>query len=163
MRTHYIIKNLIIIAIISMMGACSQSRQQAIKENCALTPPQDLYGSLFQDILMNDSLFGTDRLFADSKDFLDCTPKRPMKEILSDYQAFTGKQEYNLMEQFIQDNFILATPETPVFADSSDINIHISKLWRALRRQADSQSYLKPLAQRLQQSIFYSYDRYHSG
>lgn len=141
MRTHYIIKNLIIIAIISMMGACSQSRQQAIKENCALTPPQDLYGSLFQDILMNDSLFGTDRLFADSKDFLDCTPKRPMKEILSDYQAFTGKQEYNLMEQFIQDNFILATSETPVFADSSDINIHISKLWRALRRQADSQPY----------------------
>ena len=129
-------KSFIAITTICIAGACSQFRKNPVLESFILTPPQQLYGPLFQDILISDSLFGPNCLFADSKDFLDCTPKRPMKEILDNYHSFAGKQDYHLMEQFIKQNFNLVST-TPAFTDSSDIDTHIKKLWTALHREAN--------------------------
>ncbi len=38
-------------------------------------PPEELYGKLFYDVMSIDELFGKDKLFNDSKDFVDCIPK----------------------------------------------------------------------------------------
>ena len=68
------IKNLSIIVTISILSACTSSTTNRQNRN-QIETPRELYGALFTDVLNNDSLFGTNKLFGDSKDFMDCTQK----------------------------------------------------------------------------------------
>ncbi len=117
-----------------LLVACTEEQKKKDIE----TPAQELYGQLFTDVMSCDDLFGEDKLFADSKAFLDLIPKRPMKDILADYQKLSSKKASTL-KQFLEENFSKAGSDMSVLKDSSDIDTHIKKLWVALRREPDNQ------------------------
>ena len=92
--------------------------------------PDVIYGKLFTDIQ-------TSRVFADSKTFVDCTPKRKPAEIMKDYQKAQGVG-FDL-EKFVTDNFNLP-PAPPAFKyvhQEKDVTKHIVNLWGILKREAD--------------------------
>jgi alpha,alpha-trehalase len=105
----------------------------------------DFYESdLFKDVQL-------EAVFPDSKTFVDCTPKRPLHEILSLYHAEKTKPDFNL-EQFVVTNFTVPVP--PVSSFKTDQNKtadeHILSLWPVLTRQRDdynAYSSLIPLPQ----------------
>ena len=128
-------KNKILAVFVGLLlVACTEEQKKMNIE----TPAQELYGQLFTDVMSCDDLFGEDKLFADSKAFLDLIPKRPMKDILVDYQKLSSKKASTL-KQFLEENFSKAGSDMSVLKDSSDIDTHIKKLWVALRREPDNQ------------------------
>ena len=128
-------KNKILAVFVGLLlVACTEEQKKMNIE----TPAQELYGQLFTDVMSCDDLFGEDKLFADSKAFLDLIPKRPMKDILADYQKLSSKKASTL-KQFLEENFSKAGSDMSVLKDSSDIDTHIKKLWVALRREPDNQ------------------------
>ena len=122
--------------LFSACTSCSKSKQTP-------TPAQTFYGPLFYDVLNCDALFGPDKLFVESKSFLDLIPKRAMEDILADYAKLKkkDKQDPVKLEAFLRENFNLVGSDMPTLRDTSDIDTHIQKLWTALRRQPDSQAY----------------------
>ncbi len=101
-----------------------------------LQSPEAMYGQLFYDVMQTDSLFGPGRLFADSKEFLDCTPKQDTDGILRAYEAQRPKGATQLAA-FVKAHFALPEDEATAFGDSSDIDLHIRKLWTVLRRSSN--------------------------
>ncbi len=93
-------------------------------------PPEKLYGELFKEIQLN-------KIFADSKTFVDCTPKRKVMNIMYDYGLAKGPA-FDL-KKFVNDNFESPAPP-PVFegnAKEKNTTLHIKKLWSVLKREAD--------------------------
>jgi alpha,alpha-trehalase len=80
--------------------------------------------------------------FSDSKTFPDCTPKRPLDEINTDFNKTKDNSEFSLKD-FIAQNFDL--PINPISDFEVNLNDnptqHANKLWVALSRQADLASY----------------------
>ena len=128
-------KNKILAVFVGLLLVACTEEQKKMNID---TPAQELYGQLFTDVMSCDDLFGEDKLFADSKAFLDLIPKRPMKDILVDYQKLSSKKASTL-KQFLEENFSKAGSDMSVLKDSSDIDTHIKKLWVALRREPDNQ------------------------
>jgi alpha,alpha-trehalase len=91
-------------------------------------PPQILFGDLYADVEL-------DRIFPDSKEFADATPKSPPDQILALYHA----QKPNSLEglkRFVVTHFELpaqaATPEAA--SEQVPIRRHIDALWTLLTR-----------------------------
>ena len=82
-------KNKILAVFVGLLLVACTEEQKKMNID---TPAQELYGQLFTDVMSCDDLFGEDKLFADSKAFLDLIPKRPMKDILVDYQKLSSKK-----------------------------------------------------------------------
>ena len=97
--------------------------------------PQEKYGSLFGHILMNDSLFGPNCYFADSKDFLDRIPSSDLTGIAKDFDALKPKTTASI-SRFLTVNFHLQPLPADTFKDTSDIDTHIRKLWDYLTRHS---------------------------
>jgi alpha,alpha-trehalase len=92
--------------------------------------PDALYGELFEQVQMQ-------QIFPDGKTFVDCTPLRPVEEIMYDYGLQKGPQ-MNL-KQFVQANFAPpAAPPAEAPARQSDVALHIKALWPLLTRKPDS-------------------------
>ena len=98
--------------------------------------PEELYGELFFDVMSIDELFGTDRLFNDSKDFVDCIPKYEIGEILEKYSFLVGKSDIDVISKFLKENFEIPRFESSII-DSTEINLHIFKLWSLLKKEPD--------------------------
>ncbi len=98
------------------------------------TSPERLYKDLFYAVQSNDSIF------PDSKTFVDCIPKYPVKEILEKYAALPYNHKTVVLRQFIKQNFILPDEQTNYRSDSTSINRHISLLWNTLTRKPDSRT-----------------------
>ena len=95
--------------------------------------PDGLFGVLFKDVQES-------RVFADSKTFVDCIPKRQPDSILKDYLAIKNNPAIRFsLKQFVEANFIL-----PHYAGSNyhtvekDVVKHIENLWKLLQRHSDS-------------------------
>lgn len=127
------------VACLCCMACGNAGKSSGVAEDRpSVVSPEELWGQLFYDVLENDSLFGTGRLFADSKDFMDCAPKGDMDSIRNAYAALKGKGDWKALEVFIRENFYLPASGNAVeFSDSSDIDVHISTLWKVLRRNSD--------------------------
>jgi alpha,alpha-trehalase len=82
--------------------------------------PDALYGQLFKDVQMNS-------IFPDQKTFVDCIPIRKPSEIVADYDRRSKGAPFDL-KAFVANNFI--PPASP-----DDIQTHIKRLWRVLRRE----------------------------
>ncbi|HIB36605.1 alpha,alpha-trehalase TreA [Mesonia sp.] len=95
-----------------------------------ILPPEILYGDLFYKIQANH------HLFKDSKTFVDAIPKRQVSLIKEDFSKLRNPSDEELKE-FVINNFLLPEEKKSYKADSSDINQHISKLWKVLERPAD--------------------------
>ena len=91
-------------------------------------PPQVLFGDLYADVEL-------ERVFADSKEFADATPKSPPPEILALYHA----QKPNSLEglkRFVVTHFELPSEAATPQAASEQVPLlrHIDALWTLLTR-----------------------------
>src|SRR5665647_207862 len=96
-------------------------------------PPDKIYGQLFQDVQLQ-------KIFPDGKIFVDCIPKRDVKNIMYDYGMMKGPKMD--LKKFVEDNFKLpaATPQLNYIQQEKNVSIHIKNLWSVLRRDADRQA-----------------------
>ncbi len=92
--------------------------------------PDKIYGDLFTAIQSNS-------IFSDSKTFVDCTPKRKVIAILSDYKNQKNKEDFSL-QKFVNDNFNLQKqPNVTNIVKGKTIDAHIKDLWTVLKRAQD--------------------------
>ena len=96
------------------------------------SPPDITFGPLFEAVQ-------TERIFPDSKTFVDCTPKAAPGLILKQYEAEKDRPGFDLKA------FVLKHFEQPVdyssgfIADRNrPVEEHINALWPVLSRQADA-------------------------
>jgi len=91
--------------------------------------PAGRYQELFVDVQMN-------RVFADSKAFVDCIPKRNPEDILAEYRSRKQAADFDLAA-FVHANFALQTiPATHYISDpDKSLREHIDELWPVLTRQ----------------------------
>lgn len=126
------------ISVLALIATACGGTQKNVEDTMIVTTPKELFGQLFYDVLENDSLFGHGKIFADSKDFMDCAPKGDIDSILNLYSGLKDKNDSKAMETFITENFNLPNVNAVEFTDSSNIETHISKLWKVLRRNANN-------------------------
>lgn len=97
--------------------------------------PDKIYGKLFYDVQMA-------RIFPDGKTFVDCIPKRPPVDILSDYLRVTSNPAVRFsLKMFVEQNFDLppAPPQLNYIQQEKDVLMHIKNLWGVLKREPDKQ------------------------
>lgn len=91
--------------------------------------PDQLYGELFHEVQMQ-------RIFPDGKTFVDCTPKRAVKDIMYDFGMMKGPNMD--LKKFVLDNFNTpVTPQLNYVTQEKDVAAHIKNLWSVLKRQPD--------------------------
>ncbi|HLO81763.1 MAG TPA: hypothetical protein VK166_12435, partial [Chitinophagaceae bacterium] len=90
--------------------------------------PDQIYGELFHDVQMN-------RVFPDGKTFVDCTPKRDPKAIVSDYKKQKAAPGFSL-GNFVKENFEPpVAPQVKYIQQEKDVAMHIKNLWGVLKRE----------------------------
>ena len=109
--------------------------------------PEKVTTDFYSTTLFND--VQNQAIFPDSKTFVDCATKRPLQEIISDYEKGKTKPGFDL-KKFIEDNFEPPfRPKSGFVSDSlQSMEDHINKLWPVLTRKPDqynSNSTLLPL------------------
>ena len=110
-------------------GNTSSKAGLGIVDSLPLTP-DELYGELFVQVQMQ-------QIFPDGKTFVDCTPLRPVEDIMYDF-GMQQSGQLNL-KQFVQANFAPpAAPPAETPAKQSDVALHIKALWPLLTRKPDS-------------------------
>lgn len=93
---------------------------------------KDFYStSLFREVQLAS-------VFPDSKTFVDCIPKRPLAEILEDYQVKKTSTDFDL-KQFVLQNFELPERPNSTFATDTarSMEEHLTRLWPVLTRNPD--------------------------
>jgi alpha,alpha-trehalase len=112
----------LILLLLPVFFICAQSTVQ---------PPDKIYGDLFVRIQM-------DKVFADGKTFVDCTPKKDPAEIMRDYSAQKNSRDFNL-KKFVDENFELPVNPTNSYHSNAgeDVETHIKNLWSVLKRNPD--------------------------
>ncbi len=92
--------------------------------------PDKIYGQLFTDVQSSS-------LFADSKTFVDCTPKRSPQAIVADYIKIKNSKNFSLAK-FVSNNFTLQKqPNVTNTKEDKSIETHINDLWKVLQRAED--------------------------
>ncbi len=92
--------------------------------------PNQMYGDLFTAVQSSS-------IFADSKTFVDCTPKRKVATILTDYTNQKNKDGFSL-QKFVNENFSLQKqPNVTNITPNKTIEAHIKELWTVLKRAQD--------------------------
>lgn len=114
----------------NLLGACFVLLYLSALSQTNMPTPDQLYGDLFVQVQMQ-------RIFPDGKTFVDCTPKRPVKDIMYDYGLQKGPGMH--LKKFVEDNFNLpTTPQLTYVTQEKDVVKHINSLWAALKRQPDT-------------------------
>jgi len=90
--------------------------------------PADRYQELFVAVQ-------TQRVFPDSKTFVDCAPRQHPERILEAYRAQCGEPDFNL-KAFVMEHFELYRMEPTEFVANPDDSLaeHIDRLWPVLTR-----------------------------
>lgn len=94
--------------------------------------PDKLYGQLFIDVQAN-------RIFPDSKTFVDCIALFPPAEIVKKYKEEKAKHGFDL-RTFVLKYFRLPPKPKTYTSTSKDTRQHIKQLWKVLKRSADTAS-----------------------
>jgi alpha,alpha-trehalase len=115
---------------------------QARADSCVAGLPQ-LYGDLFED---------AQEVLADSKSFVDATPKQPPAGIAVEYANRRGAPDFDL-RAFIADQFAMPPLAGGDYRTNPehDVREHIDALWTVLERKpdaADASTTLLPLPYR---------------
>jgi len=96
----------------------------------AQSTPDQIYVELFHEVQMN-------RVFPDGKTFVDCTPKRDPKAIVSDYKKQRSAPGFSLAA-FVAENFDRPVPpQVNYIRQEKDVAMHIKNLWSVLKREKD--------------------------
>jgi alpha,alpha-trehalase len=93
--------------------------------------PADRYQELFIDVQTN-------RIFSDSKSFVDCVPNGDPAKILAAYRADKSSAGFDLA-RFVQHHFTLQTVPSNHYISDPDKSLpdHIDDLWPVLTRQPE--------------------------
>lgn len=91
--------------------------------------PDQIYGQLFIDVQLN-------KVFPDSKTFVDCTPIISPEQIVSRYKQEKTKAGFNL-KAFVLKYFKLPAQPKAYTSKTKDVRQHINNLWKVLQRSAD--------------------------
>ena len=121
------INRLIFVTLLGLLTLTS------VSQNNYLTPDK-IYGLLFIDIQMQ-------KIFPDGKTFVDCTPKRNPKDIVTDYLSFKKDTVSKIaLKQFVTDNFELPLNTQSAYqsVQTEDVEGHIKNLWTVLKRNPDN-------------------------
>ena len=113
----------LLIAPVALLAAAGFAFEQP-------SPPQALLGDLYVDVELA-------RVFPDSKEFADATPKLPPADILALYHDHAQKPlSPEALKRFVVEQFDLPTaPAAPAYsADPPPIRQHIDALWERLTR-----------------------------
>lgn len=96
-----------------------------------VSAPDQIYGELFRDVQLA-------KIFPDGKTFVDATPKRNPKEIVSDYlhQKNNASAKFSLLK-FVEENFIIPKSVSADVVKTTDLSTHIHQLWSVLKREKD--------------------------
>jgi alpha,alpha-trehalase len=98
----------------------------------SLLPPDQLYGELFRDVQLN-------KVFSDSKTFVDCTAKRDPASIVADYTRLKHSGKQIDLKAFVEENFYVPHQlQSDYHTNTKDVVKHINNLWTVLRRRSDS-------------------------
>ena len=99
-----------------------------------LCTPDQIYAKLFEAVQSN-------RIFSDSKTFVDAIPTSNPSEILNSFLENYQTEEFDL-RTFVELNFELPVIEKNTFEWSSQRSVrqHIEQLWEVLTRAADIES-----------------------
>ncbi|MGZ8544976.1 MAG: alpha,alpha-trehalase TreA [Flavisolibacter sp.] len=98
-----------------------------------ILPPDKIYGELFADVQ-------TAGIFADSKTFTDCIPKRDPDSIVKDYLAVKNNPNLRFsLKLFVEHNFFIPDESSNSYTTRhKDVVAHIEELWKVLRREKDT-------------------------
>ncbi len=90
--------------------------------------PADRYQELFVDVQLNS-------VFADSKTFVDCLPRKHPEAILAAYRQQKGRSGFDL-KAFVHGHFAAETvPSSHYVSDANELLLgHIDRLWPVLTR-----------------------------
>ena len=94
--------------------------------------PEDLYLALFEVVQMSG-------VFADSKTFVDCLPKRDANAIVTDFYRALKKPDFDLLT-FLKENFIIPEENEEIKMDiSQDVSLEerLKIQWQYLTKDAD--------------------------
>lgn len=96
-----------------------------------LLSPSERWGDLFEQVQLKE-------VFPDGKTFVDCEPKYPTGQILSNYANQSQAEDFDL-KAFVQEHFDLPPAYGGDFqADAKrSMSEHIRQLWPVLTRQPD--------------------------
>ncbi len=114
------IRMLLIMLLISSNVLAQQTQPQT---------PDQIYGQLFIDVQLN-------RVFSDSKTFVDCVPTISPEHILAKYETEKIKAGFKL-KPFVLKYFKLPAQPKTYTAKTKDVRQHINNLWKVLQRSAD--------------------------
>jgi alpha,alpha-trehalase len=124
--------------LLLLLPACQEKSSEKKKDqppsneaSAQLVPIEQRFGELFEAVQMA-------RVFPDSKTFADCSPKFSDEEILANYEAQRGGENFDL-KAFVDAHFNLPRQYASGFKADMDRSIeeHINALWPVLTRQAD--------------------------
>lgn len=76
-------------------------------------------------------------IFPDSKTFADAVPKRPLADILDEYQDNQGQAGFDLRAFAISNFEVPQSVSKPQLAPEQDLELHLLHLWDSLTRPAD--------------------------
>lgn len=125
-KTNLTIKVLAGALLLLFFSRCTQEKSTPSAE---YYKPWESLGVLFHEVQMAG-------IFPDSKTFVDCTPKRDPKGILSDYLVQKDEKGFDL-DAFVKANFDLpAAPPVIEIPDSLRFQDHLHYLWDYLVRPA---------------------------
>ncbi|HEX5167776.1 MAG TPA: alpha,alpha-trehalase TreF [Cyclobacteriaceae bacterium] len=99
---------------------------------CTSPAPKDFYSSsLFHEVQIK-------AVFPDSKTFADCTPRKPIAEIIRLFDEQKNAPDFDI-SQFVHANFELPVSPTSNFKTdlTSSMEEHITRLWPVLTRKPD--------------------------
>jgi alpha,alpha-trehalase len=146
MRTTYALLALVLTA------ACqpTPSREAAAPQSPSTTEPAaserefatpaELYGELFVRVQL-------ERVYPDSKTFVDALPERAPAQIMKEYEAAKGGAGFDL-GSFLSARFAVQQSEAATYRTipGQDVREHIDRLWSVLERKPDDQ---RPYSSRL--------------
>ncbi|KXB43984.1 alpha,alpha-trehalase [Bacteroidales bacterium KA00344] len=132
MKNHgHIIINILLL----LWSISSMAQQQCTGTDYPYVSPTQLYGRLLTEVMDIDSLFGQNKLFVESKTFVDVVPQRNINDILADWCRHNG----NDIEGFLKSNFVIPEPyERKSMERHKDIHTYIKDMWKFLTRPTDS-------------------------
>ncbi|MFN4007778.1 MAG: alpha,alpha-trehalase TreA [Chitinophagaceae bacterium] len=98
----------------------------------SFSTPDSIYQRLFTDVQLN-------RIFPDSKTFVDMVPKRSPQAIVADYEHIRNTPNIKFsIKTFVEENFYLPQGNSTNYTTQQvPITTHIKQLWQVLKRQAD--------------------------
>lgn len=114
---------------------CAGFGSHGYAESERVTPylPDKVLGELFREVQIK-------KVLSDYKTFVDSTPKRPVNDIISDYQDQRKNEGFNLRD-FVLANFTLPSPPPAVkVTHEKDLFTHLKNHWSNLVRNPQKTS-----------------------